>query len=56
MLIVVSNRKSEVMRVSKEFGNYVRDVMRRYDIKKTSEATNFHLKKTCGNYNEIFKI
>jgi len=44
------------MRVSKEFNDYIKNLMRNYSIKNTSEATKIHLTKLNGNYDEKFKM
>jgi hypothetical protein len=53
---VERSNRSEVMRVSKEFNDYIRKLMKSYSIKNTSEATKIHLTKLNGNYDEKFKI
>jgi len=46
--------RTKVIRVSQNFHNCIKDVMKQYKIKKTSDATELMINK--GKYNEIFKI
>lgn len=52
----MKKERSIIIRVSKDFNNHIRNVMERYDIKTTNEATKFILNKNKGSYNEVFKI
>jgi len=52
----MENNRSEVIRVCKEFNDYIKNMMKSHDIKNTSDATKYHIQKFKGKYNEKFKF